>query len=494
MPRPDPISQGTSPADALSRWRPDEPVALLASGGGSPRARWSILARPTATIVTPALADLLRVNSDLATLEPAFRGVGGGVGGGAGRLVASGHMRPDAAPPFVSGWIGWISYALGAVLEPAVGHFRRSDWPLMVWHRCEGALVHDAANGRWHCVGNAPTARLLPASEPNDDLGQPALQGSLAGGPPERYQAMVARGIEYVRAGDVYQVNLAHTLDGRLAPPPRRFSASLLDRTTPWFGAHVEHVGPDGRGRAVCSASPESFLEIDAVGAGAARRIVTRPMKGTLSGDRSPAALERSSKDRAELDMIVDLMRNDLGRVAETGSVHVRERRAIERHGATAAIGAPGIGTGETGHASATGTGVWQGVATVEGVLRPRVTLAELLKAVFPAGSITGAPKIRAMQIIEQLEDRPRGPYCGCVGFIGDDGRVALNVAIRTALVEEASPGDPPLVSYSVGAGIVADSDPASEWRETMDKARGFLDLTTRRSDGAGGYVISEAC
>lgn len=475
MPPPDPIPQGISPAHALARWPADQPVVLLASGGGTPRSRWSILAHPSQSIITPALADLPQLRADLARLEPSFRGFGPGKGW----LGPTAAADPNDSPPFTSGWIGWLSYGLGAALEPAVGSSRRSDWPLMVWHRCEGALIHDRATDRWHVVGDAPAIRLDPQRAANSRLGAPAIRPSLVAMTAERYQGIVSRGIEYIRAGDVYQVNLAHTLDAHLAVPPRIFSASLLDRTRPWFGAHIEHVGPDGRARSVCSASPESFIEIDPVRSGTPRRIVTRPMKGTLAGDQPAVDLERSPKDRAELDMIVDLMRNDLGRVCATGSIRVAQRRAIERHGSTE----------DTEHPLTT-PGVWQGVATVEGTLRPRVSLVDLLSAVFPPGSVTGAPKIRAMQIIESLEDRPRGPYCGCAGFIGDDGRVALNVAIRTALVEQNDPGDP-LVSYSVGAGVVADSNPVSEWQETLAKAGGFFSLSSRESDGAGGMVMS---
>ncbi len=365
-----------------------------------------------------------------------------------------------------------MSYGLGAVLEPAVGPSLRSDWPLMVWHRCEGALVHDATTGRWRALGQSPRVSLRPA----DPTPRPVLLPSLTGFDQARYERMVKQGIDLIRSGDVYQVNLAHTLDGHLAVAPREFAASLLAHSQAWFGAHLEHVGPDARPRAVCSASPESFIEVDPVRSSTPRRIVTRPMKGTLAGDQDPRVLERSRKDRAELDMIIDLMRNDLGRVCATGTVRVEDRRAIERHGPPADGGGP------------SGAGVWQGVGTVAGALRPGVGLAELLRALIPAGSITGAPKIRAMQIIEQIESRPRGPYCGAVGFVGDDGRVSLNVAIRTALVEGGQGSGPPLVSYSVGAGIVADSDPRREWNETMQKAAGFLALAVGR--GVGGVMI----
>jgi anthranilate/para-aminobenzoate synthase component I len=171
-------------------------------------------------------------------------------------------------------------------------------------------------------------------------------------------------------------------------------------------------------------------------------------MKGTRPASATNAELLDAEKDQAELNMIVDLMRNDLGRVCTFGSMHVTHPRTIERHGDS----------------------VLQATATVEGTLRPDLSLADIIGASFPPGSVTGTPKIRAMQIIDELEPAPRGPYCGCIGSMTPD-RTRLNVAIRTALLtESATQGVWDLV-YPVGAGIVADSDPEAEWQETLDKA-----------------------
>jgi anthranilate/para-aminobenzoate synthase component I len=156
--------------------------------------------------------------------------------------------------------------------------------------------------------------------------------------------------------------------------------------------------------------------------------------------------LSRSEKDRAELTMIVDLQRNDLGRICEIGSVRVTEPRVIEAHPT-----------------------VYHGVATVEGILRPGVGFVDILRAVFPCGSITGCPKIRAMQVIDELEPVRRGPYCGAIGWIGADGSMEFNVAIRTMVVTDG------LVHVPVGGGIVADSDPAAEYEETLVKATAML-------------------
>jgi len=177
-------------------------------------------------------------------------------------------------------------------------------------------------------------------------------------------------------------------------------------------------------------------------------------MKGTRSRAEDIGELLGSAKERAELTMIVDLMRNDLGRVCEAGSVRVEVPRGVEAHA---------------------GGGIFQATAQVRGVLREGVGLEGLLRATFPPGSVTGAPKVRAMELIRSLEPVPRGVYCGAIGYVSDCGRAQFSVAIRTAEVRGAhergvfAPGGE--LRYGVGAGIVADSDPGSEWRETLAKA-----------------------
>lgn len=293
----------------------------------------------------------------------------------------------------------------------------------------------------------------------------------------EKYQASVERVLEYIRAGDVYQVNLAHRLVGHFSGSARSLFQTLVEHAQPWYGAYLElqpssagvSARPDVREdpirarNALISMSPELFLTFDA----RTRAVLTRPMKGTRPGTGSADELLAAPKDNAELAMIVDLMRNDLGRVCSFGSVRVQQPRIVERHGDVV------TGAG----ACIESSGILQAVAEIRGSLRTGLGLADLLAATFPGGSVTGAPKIRAMQIIDELEPMCRGAYCGCFGYVSDGGRSAFNIAIRTALVcGHAGPtgldeiGDGTL-AYSVGAGIVADSDPASEWRETLDKA-----------------------
>ena len=196
----------------------------------------------------------------------------------------------------------------------------------------------------------------------------------------------------------------------------------------------------------ICN-SPELFLRVSPDRETGRRHVVTRPIKGT----RPHAAgmeheLRDSKKDQAELNMIVDLERNDLGRICQIGSVRVTNPRQIESHPT-----------------------VYHGVATIEGTLRDDISFVDLLRATFPGGSITGAPKIRAMQIIEELEPTRRGPYCGAIGFVGNDGHIEFNIAIRTMI---ATAGQ---VHIPVGAGIVADSQPAAEYEETLVKAKAMF-------------------
>jgi para-aminobenzoate synthetase component I len=197
----------------------------------------------------------------------------------------------------------------------------------------------------------------------------------------------------------------------------------------------------------VCN-SPELFLRVTPDRQTGGRQVVTRPIKGTRRrGPGMGAELRDSRKDQAELNMIVDLERNDLGRVCEIGSVKVTEPRTIEEHPT-----------------------VYHGAATIEGTLRSDVGLVDLLRATFPGGSITGAPKIRAMQIIDELEPARRGPYCGAIGYLSCDGHMQFNIAIRTMIIKGGQ------IHIPVGGGIVADSDPPAEYEETLVKAAALFD------------------
>lgn len=424
-----------TPEQVIESWPREVPLAAFGLGAVSRWSRWAVLALPARTVRCHEgeLPD--------AILSEIF---------GARRALAT-----DDGPPFRGGWIGWLGYELGAQLEPkarlAKGALSDRAWPTLVFHRCDVAWCYDKLERRWWMTG--PKRREMPRGSSNsEEVGHGPLTSMLH--PPAeartRYERAVARAREYIRAGDIYQVNLAHRMTTAFEGDPLALAPGFVRASEPWFGAWIadEHGGKRG---AVLSASPELLFRFDA----ATRTITTRPMKGTRPAGES-SALEASLKDRAELAMIVDLMRNDLGRVCAFGSVSVDEPRVIESHG--------------RGH-----VGVLQAVSSVSGRLRESMTLEDVIRAIFPGGSITGAPKVRAMQIIEELDEAARGPYCGAIGYVSDSGDACFSVAIRTLAISGQAGENGTITrgvaDYWVGAGIVADSEPAAEWEETLVKA-----------------------
>jgi para-aminobenzoate synthetase component 1 len=249
---------------------------------------------------------------------------------------------------------------------------------------------------------------------------------------------------DYIFAGDIFQANLSQRFEAPLRESPWAFYSRLRRRNPAPFAAFLET--PDA---SVISASPERFLHVDRNGF-----VETRPIKGTRPRGVGPEhdaalaqALAESAKDRAENLMIVDLMRNDLSRVCAPRTVRVSELFSLE-HYAT----------------------VHHLVSTVVGQLEPGHDALHLLRAAFPGGSITGAPKLRAMEIIAELELSQRSVYCGSIGYFSVTGDLDTSIAIRTAVARDGR------VYFSAGGGIVADSDPEQEYRETLDKARALID------------------
>jgi para-aminobenzoate synthetase/4-amino-4-deoxychorismate lyase len=247
---------------------------------------------------------------------------------------------------------------------------------------------------------------------------------------------------DWIRAGDVYQLNYTFPLRARVAASPAQLYARLRDRQPVEYGAFIHHQP----GRHILSFSPELFFRVEHHGT--ARSITTRPMKGTAHRGRTTAEdlciadwMRNDPKNRSENVMIVDLLRNDLGRLCTFGSVRTENLFSPERHST-----------------------LWQMTSTVTGDLRPGVDFEHIFRALFPCGSVTGAPKIRAMQLLAQLEEEPRGIYTGAIGFFSP-GLTIFNVAIRTLEVEGSN------ARMGVGSGIVIDSDPAAEFRECQLKA-----------------------
>jgi aminodeoxychorismate synthase component I len=257
----------------------------------------------------------------------------------------------------------------------------------------------------------------------------------------QEFEERVARAQEYIVAGDIYQVNLAQKFSRRFSGNPYALFEQLL-----WRGPVPGGSFLDWGDRQILSSSMELFLRIQG------RQIVTRPIKGTRPRDRDPLRdeqlaheLRTDPKEIAELIMITDLERNDLGRVCEYGSVTVTDLMRLERY-----------------------AHVFHLVSTVEGRLRPEVEALQAIRACFPGGSISGAPKKRACEIIAELEPSPRGLYTGAIGYLGFNGDAAFSVAIRTMILEKGN------LHFHVGSGLTASSRPEHEYQETLHKAVGM--------------------
>jgi len=368
-----------------------------------------------------------------------------------------------------SGWIGSLSYDLGRVIEPLASGDSRSltpdpKFPLIEFGWCPNLCVFDHVLRQWFAVGDPPcwTATVQPVPRYR-------LKAWKMDEPKARYVSNVKRAIDYIGAGDVYQTTVAHRLSAPFRGSSRGLGIHALTSASPWYGAMLE-FDDESCARRIISLSPELFLQVESQ----TRRVTTRPIKGTRATGTNADDLTSSGKDAAELHMIVDLMRNDLGRVCEIGSVQVPEPRLIELHPT-----------------------VQHGVGEVTGQLRPGITAGQLLRATFPGGSVTGVPKIRAMQIIDELESSPRGPYCGTIGWFGDCGSIQLSVAIRTMMIEGKRDKDGELdgvARYWAGAGIVADSHPALEFEETLVKAEVIRGLRDRSAEATSAPELRRSC
>jgi para-aminobenzoate synthetase component 1 len=296
-------------------------------------------------------------------------------------------------------------------------------------------LFSAAAFVKTPAVGPNPTPALL----------QSRLRSNLTR---TEFIAAVERAQRYIRAGDIYQVNLSQRLTAVCDSSGWDLFQRLSSISPAPFSGFLDCDGGGPRSRfQIVSSSPELFLRLSG------SHIRTKPIKGTRPRDADPTRdaqlayeLQTSAKELAELVMITDLLRNDLGKVCEFGSVQVPELARLERFAQVQHL-----------------------ISTVEGQLRQDVTHFAALASCFPGGSITGAPKFRAMEIIDELEPVARGPYCGCHGYLGFNRESQLSITIRTAVCQAGQ------VHFNVGAGIVADSSPEAEYEETLAKAAGFL-------------------
>ena len=415
------------PIRALAALR-DAPMTLLMLGGGPDAGaqRSYLCAFPAFSVI----------ETDPAKAFQALKAGG-----------APGPRTPDA-DGFAGGYAGLLSYDLGRAFEAtAQTPPGLCAWPALAAGWYPAVAVFDHGARRLSVRGQAGAARRLA-----DAITAPARSEQAGPGrfeqvwADERYLDAARRAVDYVRAGDVFQVNLSHPFRGVLPgrDGPFRLIRRLAAQSPAAFSAYLRVDDA----RAVVTNSPERFVCADAQG-----RVQTRPIKGTRARRADPAedrraaeALAASAKDRAENLMIVDLMRNDLARVCAAGTVRTPELFKVESF-----------------------ANVHHLVSTVTGQLAADRDVFDLIAACFPPGSITGAPKVRAMEIIAELEGESRGPYCGALGWIGRDGAADLNVMIRTAAcVKDGSHWRAEIRS---GGAVVIDSDPAEELAETRAKA-----------------------
>jgi para-aminobenzoate synthetase component 1 len=432
-----------------------EPWAMWldSCGQGGALGRYDILvARPHTTLVTRgANTEIVSDGKRRCSTDDPFALLR--------QLLFSAPAADDMPPPFSGGAVGYFGYDLARRIEPlptqadddlalpemVVGIY---DWALVCDHqeqRCQllAAGRHASTHTAW------PQLIDLFTRVPEREQERPLAEAHFAAAGAVRanmtwddYRAGFSRIQHYLREGDCYQVNFAQRFSLAVSGSPWAGYCKLRRNNPAPFAAYLNT--PFGQ---ILSSSPERFLRLEG------GRVETRPIKGTRPRHRDAREdqllveqLRQSSKDRAENLMIVDLLRNDLGKCCRPGSIQVPQLFAIE-HYAT----------------------VHHLVSVVTGELNPSEDALGLLRHCFPGGSITGAPKRRAMEIIEELEPQRRGIYCGSIGYIGYEGRMDCNIAIRTALYQHGT------LYFSAGGGIVVDSRCEMEYQETYDKASGIL-------------------
>jgi para-aminobenzoate synthetase component 1 len=430
------------PLAAFARFANEPNSAFFySSGPANPRSRYSYLCTDPLQILR-ADHGCVTINGAPTTAD-AFTAL---------QTELARHAPTPGPTPFTGGAAGYFGYEMAATLERlprAPGHFtgvpdaqfgiydllfawdhaQKRAW--LIAPQCAAAHRIERALSRWHD---------LPPQQP--PAAPHRWRQTIS---QDRHHARIARTLGYIRAGDIYQANITAPF---IAPrnaqtAPQIFMALARENPAP-FSAYFA----TGNNSAVASVSPERFIQLSSAGA-----LETRPIKGTSPRGATPAqdsaqaaALQASEKDRAENLMIVDLMRNDLSRVAIPGTVRVPALNALE-----------------------TFASVHHLVSTITAQLRPGLTAIDVLRAAFPGGSITGAPKLRAMAIIAELEAAARGPYCGTAAWLGFDGAMDSSILIRTVTVTHDC------IVAQAGGGIVADSDPQAEWNELLVKITPML-------------------
>ncbi|MCL5961136.1 MAG: aminodeoxychorismate synthase component I [Chloroflexi bacterium] len=452
----------SSPVEVFSRFAADPHSIFLDSAAGTGRlGRYSfIVVDPPVTLRSKA--DLIQICRD-GTIESHH----GDPFEALRQLLQEFAVEPVPGLPFLGGAVGYFAYDLNHFVEVVPG--KAEDdllLPEMYVGLYDVALAFDHQSGKTYLVSTGypetrETERQLRTLQRMDWLRSRLSEdcrsnvahrevfalGHFLSDPEatftqDGYEWAVDRVKEYIARGDVYQVNLSQRFSVPLSVSPWELYHRLRRVNPAPFSAYLNFEDI-----VVASSSPERFLRL------ADGLIETRPIKGTRPRGETPGLdralaqeLRSSPKDRAENVMIVDLLRNDLGRVAEIGSVSVPELVLLEEFAT-----------------------VFHLVSTVTGRLRPDCDNIDLLKACWPGGSITGAPKIRAMEIIDELEPTRRGIYCGSIGYLSFSGSMDTSIVIRTIVIKDG------VAHFQVGGGVVIDSDPSAEYRETLDKAQGLI-------------------
>ena len=382
------------------------------------------------------------------------------------------YQTSKTALPFEGGAIGYFAYDLARRVErlPSVALDAENmpemmvgiyDWALVVDHQSQSAYLvshckHPQTEQDWPALCALFDAPLKDVPQADFKINS-ALQSNMDF---TQYSTAFNRVKEYIHEGDCYQVNLAQRFSAQAQGDAWSAYLALREISPAPFMSFM-NMGDALSQLQVLSASPERFLQVHG------KHVETRPIKGTrprsgnLDEDASNANdLQNCPKDRAENLMIVDLLRNDISKVCETGSVRADKLFALESF-----------------------ANVHHLVSTVTGKLAEGKTAIDILRACFPGGSITGAPKLRSMEIVEELEPNRRGLYCGAIGYVGFDGNMDTSIAIRTAIYSHHE------IRFYAGGGVVADSELAKEYRETLDKASSMLALIVR----FGGDVALKA-
>jgi len=452
-----------------SRFARDEGTVVLLSGGGLDSARYNMLATmPWLTLSGYGQAMTLAVEGrqESFSADPfdTVRAL-------SQRFALSGG---EGWGPVASGLFGYLSYDLKDVVEtlPRTTLDRRQ-LPQLWFSAPRALVVEDRRTGEvslWLTGASEAeverTARVFterlagPTPAPGRFCGD---GGFVSNFDMPGYMAAIERVKEYIRAGDIYQVNMSQRFEGGFTGDPYALFTELFAANPAPFFAYVQ-----AGSHQIVSTSPERFLKMDQ------RMVEARPIKGTRPRGKTPEEdealrreLEESPKDDAELSMIVDLMRNDIGKVCRAGTVAVTQHKGVEAY-----------------------KNVFHLVSIVEGELDGAVDAVDLLRATFPGGSITGCPKIRSMEIIDELETDRRHIYTGSIGYVSFHDTMDLSIAIRTATLSEGR------VVFSVGGGVVYDSDPEAEYHETLHKGETLMNAFTgcRAAKGREENVWLDGC